>query len=114
MVTPWRSIRSQCRSGPGYLDVESPSGRGLDLREVATRGVHDTLGLAGRAGRIEYVEDVLRVHLLGRALLAGVFHQVVPELVAALRHVHVLTRTLRDDHTLYGGSVLEGLVSVGL
>src|SRR5215213_10802171 len=96
------------------LDVEDPLGRGLDLREVATRRVHDTLGLARRAGGIEYVEDVLRVHLLGRALGVGVFHQVVPVLVAALRHVHVLTRTLRDDHTLYGGSVLEGLVSVGL
>ena len=72
------------------LDVEDPLRRGLDLREVAAGGVHDALGLARRARGVEDVEDVLGVHLLGRALVVGLVHQVVPVLVAALRHVHVL------------------------
>ena len=72
------------------LEIEDPPGRGLDLREVATRGVNDSLGLARRARGVEDVEDILRVHLLGRALGIRLTHQVVPVAVATLYHVHVL------------------------
>src|SRR5215203_2800774 len=40
------------------VDVKNPFGRGLDLREVAARGVNDALGLAGRARGVKYIEDV--------------------------------------------------------
>ena len=39
-----------------------------DLGEVAAGRVHDALGLAGGARRVEQVEQVLAVHRLGRAL----------------------------------------------
>src|SRR5918994_1118368 len=40
------------------VDVKNPFGRGLDLREVAARGVNDALGLAGRARGVKDIEDV--------------------------------------------------------
>src|SRR5215208_6200379 len=94
------------------LDVEDPLGRGLDVSEVAAGSVNDALGFAGRAGGVEDVEDVLGVGLLGRTLLVGVGHQVVPPVVSTLGKVNVVAATPDDDHALDAGRVLEGLVGV--
>ena len=39
-----------------------------ELRQVPARRVHDAFGLAGGARRVEQVEQVLRVHRLGRTV----------------------------------------------
>ena len=54
------------------------------LGEVAGRGVHDALGLAGRAAGVEDEQRVLGVEGSGRASSDCAVHEVVPPDVAAL------------------------------
>ena len=56
-----------------------------DLGEVAAGRVHDALGLAGRARRVEQEQQLLGVHRLGRAVGVGGRDQVVVPVVAAVR-----------------------------
>ena len=53
-------------------DVEDPLGRLLGEEVVAGRGVHDALGLAGRAAGVEDEQRRLAVQRLGGAVGAGV------------------------------------------
>jgi hypothetical protein len=92
--------------------VHDPHLGRLELRQVAAVGVDDALGLARRSRRVEHVENVLGVPLLGLALVAIVVHQLVPVLVAPLGDGHVRARAPDHDHGLYGLVLLQGLVGV--
>ena len=96
----------------GVVQVEHPLGRGVDAGQVATRGVHDALGLAGRARGVEQVEHVLGVHLLGCAVGVCPLDEVVPPHVAACLHVDRLSGALEHDHGLDVGTLFERLVHV--
>ena len=53
------------------LEVEHVAVRRADAGQVAAGRVQDALRLGGRAGRVEDVQRVLGVELLGRALGVG-------------------------------------------
>ncbi len=94
------------------LQVHDPHHGGLELHQVAADVVLDALGLARRARRVEHVEWILRIHLLGLALVAGVLHQAVPVLVAPVFHRNVFTRAPHHDHVFHARGVLQSLVGV--
>ncbi len=86
------------------VDVEDvPVGDG-DPGHVSTGGVHDALRLSGRPGRVQDVQDVLRIHLLGGAfgLLAG--DQVVVPDVPPLDERVIAARSPHGHHVLDGGT----------
>ncbi len=85
-----------------------------DLGEVAAGRVHDALGLGGGARGVEEVQQVLRVHVLGRAVGRGVGHQLVVPVVAALDHRHVVLAPLHDDDVLDRRRLRHGGVDVRL
>jgi hypothetical protein len=66
------------------VDVEDHAVRRGDAREVAARRVHDPLGLAGRAARVQQVERVLGVHVLGLARRGLAPDEVVVPDIASL------------------------------
>ena len=84
------------------------------LRQVATGGVHDALGLAGRPRRVEEVEQLLGVHGLGRALGLGVGHELVVPVVPALLHVDRVPAPSHHDDAGDAGRALDGDVGLGL
>ncbi len=92
------------------LEVEDPLRRRVRADEVAARRVEDALRLSGRAGGVQDVERVLRVHLLRRAADRGVLHQVVPPAVAPGVNADVRARPPHDDDVLDRGRVRERLV----
>ncbi len=87
-----------------------------DIRQVAAGSVDNALGLAGGAGGIKDEEDVLGIHLLGRAVAADVVlgHDVVPPAVATFDHLHVVPGALDDDGLFDGGTAAQGVVGIGL
>ncbi len=92
------------------LQIEDPLRRRVHADQIPAGGVENALGLPRRAGRIEDVEGILGVHLLGRAALRRVFHQVVPPLVAAVPRLDLRARALHDHHVPDRRRLLEGLV----
>jgi hypothetical protein len=96
------------------VNVEDHPVRGRHAREVTAAGVRDALRLAGRPRRVEQVEKVLRVHLLGPALGGLVRHQVVVPEVAALVEVDLPGRARHDHDALDARAALQRLVDVGL
>lgn len=85
------------------------SGHGT-AEEIAGRGVHDTLGLAGRARSVEEEERVLGVHGLGGNVVGPLVDLVVPPDIAALLHGDVGTGAAEDENVADGGALLESLV----
>ena len=73
--------------------------------QVAARRVHDALRLPGRAGRVEDVEQVLRVHLLRLARVRRILHQPVIPVVAPFLDVHGRVRTLPRMEPLHDDNV---------
>ena len=71
-----------------------------DLREVAAGRVHDALRLRGRARRVQQVQQVFAVHVLGRTLRICRGDQVGVPMVATVDHVDRLIDALDDDHVL--------------
>src|SRR5205807_10215964 len=84
------------------------------LGEIAARGVHDPLGLGGGARRVEEVEQVFGVHLLGGALGLGPRHQVVVPVVTALGEGDVRLGAPHHHDVLDRRGLGQGLVGVGL
>ena len=86
------------------------------VEQVATGGVHDTLGFARRAGGVEDEERIFRVHRFRRAVRGDVGggHLVFEPHVAAFgprdRHAGVLDH----DAGLDVGALKKGGVAVGL
>ena len=71
--------------------------------------MRDPLRLRGRAGGVEQVEQILGIHRLGRAV-ALVGRDLVPPVVAALRHRHVVAGAAEDDDVLDARRVADRLV----
>src|SRR5215217_1167617 len=77
----------------------------LDVGKVAARGVDDPLGFPRRAGRVEDVQHVLRIHLLGGTLRARPICKLVPVTVAPVVHGDLPARACDHDHALDRGRV---------
>ena len=95
------------------LQVEHVVVRRRDADEVAGGRVRDALRLRGRAGGVEEVEQILGIHRLGRAvrLVGG---ELVPPVVAALGHRHVVAGAPQDDHVADAGRLAHRLVGRAL
>lgn len=78
--------------------------------EVTGGGVHDALGLAGRARGIEEEERVLRVHGLGGNVVGPLLHLVVPPDITALLHGDLGAGAAEDEAVADVGALLEGIV----
>ena len=82
------------------LEVEDPLRGRVDPDEIAGRRVQDALRLARRARRVQDVERVLGVHLLGIAGNRRRFHQPVPPVLASLVKRDRRARAPHDDDVL--------------
>ena len=89
-------------------NVEHPLGRLLGEEVVAGRGVHDALGLAGRAAGIKDEQRRLAVQRLGGAVVAGFLDQFVPPEVAAGGHRHGVAGAAEHDALLDRRRLLQG------
>ena len=96
------------------VDVEDQPVRGRDLRHVAAGRVRDALGLAGRAARVQQVEEVLRVHRLRRAVRGLLRDQLVVPVVASLRERMLVAASTDGDHVLDARAFRDGGVGVVL
>lgn len=85
------------------------SGHGA-ANKVAGGGVHDTLGLAGRARGIQEEERVLGVHDLGGNVVGPLLNLLVPPEIAALLHGDLGAGALEDQAASDVGALLEGVV----
>ena len=94
------------------LQVEHVLRGQVGAAHVPARGVHDALGLAGRAAGVEDVEGVFGIEPGGGAISGGVFHQVVIPVVAPPLHRHLVVRAAQDDHRLDRLRALARLVRV--
>ena len=85
---------------------------GVDVvvHDERDRGVHDALGLAGRAAGVEDDAGIVGLHRLGRALARCAAHEVVPPVIASLPHRHVWTGPADHDDGLDRGKPLDRLV----
>ena len=92
-----------------FLQIEHPLGGQVGAHRIAAGGVHNALRLAGRSGGVEDVERMLGVERLGRALVGGVGHQLVPPVVAAGLHVDRRAGALVDDDVLHRRTGLQRL-----
>ncbi len=72
--------------------------RGVD--HVAAGGVQHALRLAGRAGRVEDEQRILRAHLLAGAVGRHALGRLVVIDVAAVLHGHLGAGVAHDDHGL--------------
>ena len=71
------------------------------------------LGFAGRAGGVEDIERMLGVERLGRAIVAGLGHQLVPPVVAAFVPCDLAAGALVDDDMLHRRTAVQRLVDRG-
>jgi hypothetical protein len=84
------------------MEVEHVLVRERGLGEVATAGVHDALGLAGRAAGVQQEQQLLAVHRLGRAIAVSGCDQVVVPVVAAVDHLDLVAAATDHDDVLDG------------
>ena len=97
----------------GRLRLEHPVERRGRPDGIACRSVDDTLGLAGRAGRIKDEQGILGVHHLRLAGRRQAFADGGIENVAPFLHRHVTARP-RDDDAGGDGRDLQRFVDVAL
>src|SRR5207237_7150410 len=84
------------------LEIEDEMvGRG-GADQIAAGGVQDAFGFRGRAGRVQQIERMLGVQLLGRAIGRLLWHDVVVPDVASVRHRDVLLGSAQHDALFYG------------
>lgn len=79
-------------------------------QQVAGCGVHDALGLAGRARSIKQEERILRVHDLGGNVAGPLLELLVPPDIASLLHGDVGAGALEDEDVGDIGALLERVV----
>ena len=82
------------------VDVEDHAVRRGDLGQVPAGRVRDPLRLARRAAGVQEIQDVLRVHVLGRALGRLIRDQVVVPDVPALGERVVVAAAPQGDDVL--------------
>ncbi len=94
------------------LEVEHVLQRRVNVHHVPAVGVHDPLGPAGGAGRVQDEQQVLGVHALGLAHRAGdgQRHQLVIPVVPPRLHVDLLSRAPHHHAGFDGGLAGHGLV----
>lgn len=92
------------------LDVEHILSAHRAADEVAGGGVHDTLGLSGRARGIEKEERVLGVHDFGSNVGGPLLDLLVPPKITALLHGDLGASTLEDQAAGNIGALVEGVV----
>lgn len=92
------------------VDVEDILASRSSTKEVATGGVHHTLGLASRARRVEEEKGVLRVDGLGRNVRGPLVDLLVPPEVPSGRHGHVGTGAFEDKDMADVGALLQRIV----
>ena len=92
------------------VEVEDILAGGSRAYEVASGGVHDTLGLAGRARSVEKEHGVLRVDGRGGNVGRPLLGLLVPPRVTALGPGDLGTGALVDEDVLDVGALLQGVV----
>ena len=92
------------------MDVEDHSMCRRRPNQIATGRVEDAFRLPGRAGGVEDIERVLRVHLLGWTVRALGGDQLVEPDVAAGGHRNVFAGALHHHHVAYRLAALERFV----
>ena len=98
-------------SGPQVEDVATGQ---EGVGKVAAGGMHDALGLAGAARRVEQEEHVLAVHLLAWTLVGHVLGEFVPPMISAGLHLDVVAASLQDNDVGDPVGHRHRLIDVGL
>jgi hypothetical protein len=101
---------SAAKVAVAVVNVKDVLARGGGAEQVAARRVHDALGLAGGARRVEEEQGVLRVDGLGGDVGGPLVHLLVPPKVAAGGPGDVGAGALVDEHVADVGALLEGVV----
>ena len=97
-----------------FFEVEDPLQGRCRADGVAGVGVLDALRVTRRAGRVEDVEEVVRVQLLGLALAGLVGRDLVPPEVAPLGPRHLVAGPLVDDAVLDRRRLLHRVIGLRL
>ena len=97
-----------------FFEVEDPLQGRCRADGVAGVGVLDALRVTGRAGRVEDVEEVVRVQLLSLALGGLVGRDLVPPVVATLGPRHLVAGPLVDDAVLDRRRLLHRVIGLRL
>ena len=87
--------------GVFFLEIEYPLRGDVGADGIAAGGVHDALRFAGGSRGVEDVKRVLGVERLGRTLVRGCRHQLMPPVIAAGLHVDRRPSALVDHDMLY-------------
>lgn len=96
--------------GVVVVDVEDVlAGRG-GAQEIATGRVHDTLGLASRAGSVQQEERVLGVHGLGGNVVGVLLDLLMPPPIPALGPGDLSAGALEDQAVGDVGALLQRLI----
>src|SRR5262249_22763540 len=96
------------------FEIEDILRRAGHLREIASRGVNDALGLARGTGRIEDEQHIFGIHCLGRTVRQFAVEQLVPPVVTPPSHVDVRSRRLlRRGGARLDRRMLKGAVPTG-
>ena len=105
------------RSAPVHvgvrLQVEDVLVRERDLGEIAPGRVHDALGLGSGPRGVEQVQQVLGVHLLGRAVGGRAGDEVVVPVVPTVDHLDIGVASVDDDDGLHRRGLAHRSVDIG-
>ena len=82
------------------MQVEHVAVRRRDAGQIAAGRVQHALGLGRRSARVQHVQRMLGVELLGRALVVGLLEDLVVPDVAAVLHLAVGVGSLDHDDVL--------------
>ena len=92
------------------VDVEDIFARCCCAKQVSSRGVHDTLGLAGRAGCVEKEERIFGAHRFRGNVRGPLVDLLVPPEIPTLGHWDFGAGALVDQAVLYVWALLQRLI----
>src|SRR5262249_29063973 len=93
------------------LQIEDPFRSYVSADQIAARGVNHSLRLSRRARSVEYKERMLRVELLGLALLRNVLSDLVPPVIAPLLHMNgFISGAAMDDDVFDRRTLFESFI----
>ncbi len=96
------------------MQIEDVLRRQVRAQQIAPGGVHDALGLARGARRVQDEKRLFRGQRGGRAVGAHALHRVVPPEIAPRAHRDRLAGAANDDAAFDGGSAFQGGIDIGL
>ena len=86
----------------------------INLHEITTGGMQDSLRFASRSARVEKVKRVLAVERRRRAVCIHVLQFPMPPNIASFLHVDVICRATKNNHPPNRSAVAERVIDIFL